>query len=420
MNVNFEKVRVMKKSRILLTALAALLWLAVAPAFAQSIQGLPRVSQKQKVTQTLGITEVTLEYHRPLVRGRTIWGALVPYGSVWRAGANDNTTIHFSDPVKIEGQALAAGTYGLHMLPGEDEWQVIFSHNHTSWGSFSYDPAEDALRVTVTPEKVPFQEALEYRFTDLTPDGGVIVMQWEELGVPFEIEVDTHDLVLAKIRNDLRHLPGFSWQGWNSAANYCARNKINYEEAMGWIERALSMEKNFANLRVKSLLLLRIGKTEESYALAEASLEYADEVGTNFVGYLFLERGDFDKAIEIFTRNTRDYGPLPGPEREEEGPSHHRGPGCPRTTAHTYGSVRFRSGQSFAVERSARTPRAIAPARWPFGAGWRIRFPAESRTPNRTCLRRTNRWRRARLRRARSPPLHGASPRPSDRRQRSS
>ena len=193
------------------------------------------------------------------------------------------------------------------MLPGEDEWQVIFSNNHTSWGSFSYDQAEDALRVTVTPEKVPFQEALEYRFTDLTPDGGVIVMQWEELGVPFEIEVDTHDLVLAKIRNDLRHLPGFSWQGWNSAANYCARNKINYEEAMEWIERALSMEKNFANLRVKSLLLLRMGKTEESYALAEDSLEYADEVGTNFVGYLFLERGDFDKAIEIFTRNTRDY-----------------------------------------------------------------------------------------------------------------
>ena len=306
-NVNFKKVRVMKKSRILLTALAALLWLAVAPAFTQSIQGLPRASQKQKVTQTLGITEVTLEYHRPLVRGRTIWGGLVPYGRVWRAGANDNTTIHFSDPVKIEGQALAAGTYGLHMLPGEDEWQVIFSNNHTSWGSFSYDQAEDALRVTVTPEKVPFQEALEYRFTDLTPDGGVIVMQWEELGVPFEIEVDTHDLVLAKIRNDLRHLPGFSWQGWNSAANYCARNKINYEEAMEWIERALSMEKNFANLRVKSLLLLRMGKTEESYALAEDSLEYADEVGTNFVGYLFLERGDFDKAIEIFTRNTRDY-----------------------------------------------------------------------------------------------------------------
>ena len=308
MNVNFEKVRIMKKSSILLTVLAALLLcLAVAPAFAQSIQGLPRVSQKQKVTQTLGITEVTLEYHRPLVKGRTIWGELVPYGSVWRAGANDNTTIRFSDPVKIEGQELAAGTYGLHMLPGEDEWQVIFSNNHTSWGSFSYDQAEDALRVTVTPERVPFQEALEYRFADLTLDGGFVVMHWEELGVPFEIEVDTHDLVLAKIRNDLRHLPGFGWQGWHSAADYCARNDINHEEAMEWIDRALSMEENYANLRVKSLLLLRMGNTEESYAVAEKSLEHADEIGTNFVGYLFLERGDFDKAIEIFARNTRDY-----------------------------------------------------------------------------------------------------------------
>ncbi|MEM7353528.1 MAG: DUF2911 domain-containing protein, partial [Acidobacteriota bacterium] len=250
----------MKQSSILPTTLAALsLGLAVAPAFAQSIQGLPRLSQKQRITQTLGITEVTLEYHRPQVKGRTIWGDLVPFGEVWRAGANDNTTIRFSDPVKIEGQALAAGTYGLHMLPGEDEWQIIFSKNHTSWGSFSYDEAEDALRVTVTPEKGSFQEALEYRFVDLTPDGGVIVMHWEELGVPFEIEVDTHELVVAKMRNDLRHLPGFDWQGWNSAANYCARNDINHDEAMEWIERALSMEKNFANLRVKSLLLLRMG-----------------------------------------------------------------------------------------------------------------------------------------------------------------
>ena len=298
----------MKKSRILLTGLTVLsLWLTVAPAFAQSIQGLPWVSQKQKVTQTIGITEVTLEYHRPLVNGRPIWGSLVPYGSVWRAGANDNTTIHFSDPVKIEGQELAAGTYGLHMLPGEDEWQIIFSNNHTSWGSYSYDEAEDALRVTVTPEKVPFQEALEYRFADLTLDGGVIVMHWEELGVPFEIEVDTHDLVLAKFRNDLRHLPGFGWQGWNSAANYCVRNDINHEEAMEWIDRALSMEENFANLRVKSRLLQRTGRTEESLAVAAQSLEYANEDQTNLVGYLFLERGDVDKAIEIFTENTRDY-----------------------------------------------------------------------------------------------------------------
>ncbi len=297
----------MKKSRILLTTLAALfLSLAVAPAFAQSIWELTRVSQKQKVTQTIGITEVTIDYHRPLVKGRRIWGELVPYGEVWRAGANDNTTIHFSDPVKIEGQELAAGTYGLHMLPGEDEWQIIFSTNHTSWGSFSYDEAEDALRVTVTPERVPFQEALEYRFADLAVDVGVIVMHWEELGVPFEVEVDTHNLVLARFRNDLRRRPGFGWEGWSQAADYCARNKVNYEEAMEWIDRALSMEENFPNLRIKSLLLWRIGKEEESFAVMDKSLEYANEAETNFVGYLYLEF-DIDKALGVFTKNTRDY-----------------------------------------------------------------------------------------------------------------
>lgn len=298
----------MKRTKVVLVGLAALsLWLVVAPAFAQQIQGLPRVSQKQVLTQTLGVSEVSITYHRPLVNGRTIWGGLVPYDTVWRAGANDNTTISFSDPVKIEGEDLAAGTYGLHMLPGKDEWQIIFSTNYTSWGSFSYDEAEDALRVTVTPEAAPFQEVLEYRFDHLTLDGGVVVLHWEELEVPFEVEVDTDALVLAKIRRDLRSLPGFSWQGWNSAAAYCARNNINHEEALQWIDRALSMEENFANLQVKSQLLQQTGKTEESIAMAEKLLALANEPQTNLLGYQFMGRGDVDKAIEIFTKNTRDY-----------------------------------------------------------------------------------------------------------------
>ncbi len=298
----------MKQRNVLPVALSALsLWLAVAPTFAQSIQGLPRASQQQTLIQTIGVSQVTIEYHRPLVNGRTVWGGLVPYDAVWRAGANENTTIHFSDPVKIEGQELAAGTYGLHMLPGEDRWQIMFSSNHTSWGSFSYDESEDVVRVTVTPEKAPFQEVLQYRFDHVTADGAAVVLHWEELAVPFEIEFDTNSLALAKIRRDLRSLPGFAWQGWNSAANYCAQNNINHEEAMEWIERALSMEENFPNLRVKSQLLQQTGKTEEATMLAEKSLEYANEGQTNFLGYQFLQRGEVDKAIEIFEKNTRDY-----------------------------------------------------------------------------------------------------------------
>src|ERR1700681_2792975 len=116
---------------------------------AQTVLDLPRPSQQASVTQRVGITDITIHYSRPLIKGRTIWGALVPYDQVWRAGANENTTITFTDPLAIEGQQLVAGTYGLHMIPHEKDWTVIFSKNSSSWGSFTYDPSEDALRVKV-------------------------------------------------------------------------------------------------------------------------------------------------------------------------------------------------------------------------------------------------------------------------------
>ena len=120
---------------------------------------LPRPSQHAVITQRIGITDVTINYHRPMVNKRKVWGGLVPYGQVWRAGANENTTIKFTDPVTVEGKPLPKGTYGLHMIPGENEWTVIFSNNSTSWGSFTYDQAEDALRVTVKPQAAEFHEA---------------------------------------------------------------------------------------------------------------------------------------------------------------------------------------------------------------------------------------------------------------------
>src|SRR5438067_5240186 len=134
-------------------------------AHAQStILDLPRPSQHAVVTQRIGVTDITIKYHRPLVNDRKIWGGLVPYGQVWRAGANFNTMISFTDPVTIEGQPLAAGTYGLHMIPNADEWTIIFSKNSTSWGSFTYDQAEDALRVNVKPATGDMHNALTYDF----------------------------------------------------------------------------------------------------------------------------------------------------------------------------------------------------------------------------------------------------------------
>ena len=176
----------------------ALLWVLPSQAVAQGAQVRP--SLKAGVMQRLGAdTDITIEYGRPAVKGRKIWGALVPYGMApgnrssknqpfpWRAGANENTTIEFKKDVLIEGKPLAAGKYGVHMIPSEKEWTIIFSKNNSAWGSFSYKPEEDALRVTVTPVAASLQEWLTYGFEDLAGKSATAFLHWEQLKVPFKI-----------------------------------------------------------------------------------------------------------------------------------------------------------------------------------------------------------------------------------------
>ena len=285
---------------------AAALSVAV-PAFAQPIQGLPQASPHARVEQTIGITEVAIDYHRPAVNTRKIWGGLVPYGEVWRAGANENTTISFSDPVKVEGQPLAAGTYGVHMIPTETSWTIIFSNAASSWGSFTYDEKEDALRVTVKPEKVPFEERLSYRFEDVTVDTAIALLHWEELAVPFEITTDTKANTLVYLRRQLRGLPRFSWQGWASAAAYCLQNDFDQEEGLDWIDHSLGLSREPQNLMLKAGLLQQLGRTDESNALLAEALSNANEAQTNAIGYQFMQRSEFDRAIEVFAKNTKDH-----------------------------------------------------------------------------------------------------------------
>lgn len=288
------------------SAAVAVLLLAL-PAAAQTIQNLPRPSPAASVSQRVGVSEVEIRYHRPSVNNREVWGALVPYGAVWRAGANDNTTITFSDPAQVEGEALPAGTYGLHMIPGADEWTVIFSENATSWGSFTYDQSEDALRVTVRPEKAPYAEQLAYGFEDVTDSGAVAVLHWEEVKVPFEITFDTHELAIAEIQRQLRHLPQYSWQGWLSAAGYLVANDIEHEKALEWVERSVSMNRNGQNLGLKYRLLQQLGRAEEAEATLAEALALSDEGQTNALGYALLFAGDVDRAIEVFQKNVDEY-----------------------------------------------------------------------------------------------------------------
>ena len=239
---------------------------------------IPRLSQRGTVSQRIGLTDVTIVYHRPEVGGREIWGKTVPYGKVWRAGANENTTITFSDEVSVEGKPLAAGTYGLHTTPDKDQWTIIFSKNSTSWGSFSYDEKEDALRVTAKPQAADFREALTYTFEEVKPDSAAATLRWEKLAVPFHISVDVKAVVLKSIKNELRSVGGFTWAGFDEAAQWCLDNNYNLEEALKWEDTSIQNEARFENYETKSRILDAMGRKDEAAKVLASAFDKATAV----------------------------------------------------------------------------------------------------------------------------------------------
>ena len=265
----------------------------------------PRPSPAASVAQTVGVTEIAIHYSRPMVKGRTVWGDLVPYGEVWRAGANENTTISFSTPVRVGGQPLAAGSYGLHMLPAAGDWQVIFSKVDTNWGSFAYQPSEDALRFEVQPEAAPHQEALAYSFDDATARETTLALRWEKLRVPFKITVDTPEVVYQSLQKELRGLPQFFWQSWNQAAATLLAQQVHLDEAMTWVDRSIAIQKNFANANTKSRLLALQGDAAGAKKLVDEALPAASEAELNAYGYQLLGAGDAAGAVTIFRENVK-------------------------------------------------------------------------------------------------------------------
>jgi hypothetical protein len=270
-----------------------------------TILDLPRPSQHAVLTQRIGITDVTINYHRPLVNGRKIWGGLVPFGQVWRAGANENTTIAFSDPVTIEGKPLPKGAYGLHMIPGENEWTVIFSKNSTSWGSFTYDQAEDALRVTVKPQAAELHDALTYDFDDPKPDSSVVTLRWEKLAVPFKIGVNVNEVVAQSLHNQMRGLAQFTWFGWDDAATYLVDNKTSLEEALKYEENSIQNEERFDNLFTKSRVLDALGRKDDATAARNKGLEMASAIQLHGYGRQLQTQGRQPEAFDIFRINIK-------------------------------------------------------------------------------------------------------------------
>jgi len=279
---------------------------AVTLGHAQSaVLDLPRDSQHAKIIQRVGITDITINYHRPLVKGRKVWGGIVPYGQVWRAGANENTTIEFTDPVTVEGKPLAKGIYGLYMLPTENEWTIIFSKAAASWGSFTYKEAEDALRVTVKPRAAEMKEALAYEVDDVTPDSAVISLRWEKLAVPFKVEVNTHEIVAQNLHAQLRGLAQYTWDGWDDAANYFLTNKYNLEEALKYEDRSIGVEERYDNLINKSRILDAMNRKDEATVARNKALGMANVTQLHTYGRQLQLAGKQDEAFAVFRTNIK-------------------------------------------------------------------------------------------------------------------
>ena len=264
---------------------------------------LPTLSQHAVITQRIGLTDVTINYHAPLVGGRKLWGEAVPYDRVWRAGANQNTTISFSDDVSVDGKPLAAGTYGLHMIPAKDQWTVIFSKNSTSWGSFSYDEKEDALRVQVKPHEAEFRESLAYTFDDLKPESAEATLRWEKLAVPFRVSTDVKTASLRSIKNQLRNTAGFNWAGYDEAANWLLDNNYELEQALKWEDQSIQNEDRFENNLNKSEILAALGKKSEADAAKKHAFEVANGVQIHIYGRQLQIRGKQDEGFAVFQMN---------------------------------------------------------------------------------------------------------------------
>ena len=289
------------------TSVSALFAAAASLACGQTLLTLPEASQRAVVTQRIGVSDVTITYHRPLVNGRKVWGGIVPYDQVWRAGANENTTIAFSDPVAVEGQPLAKGTYGLHMMPGTDTWTVIFSKASTAWGSFSYKQAEDSLRVTVKPQPAEFHEALTYDFDDVKPDSAVVTLRWEKLAVPFRVSTDEKEITLESLRTQLRGGVQYTWEGWAEAADYCLTSKTDLDEGLRWADRSIAVEERFDNVMLKSQLLDALHRDTEATAAKTHALELANVTQLYFFARQLQAQKQPAQAMDVFRQVARRY-----------------------------------------------------------------------------------------------------------------
>jgi len=297
-----------QRSSYLLTALCVLCFAGAA--FAQIPT--PRPSQKASVMQRIGVTDVTITYSRPGVKGRQIWGdplpgqsadvkgeatlddqnkrpknaPIVPWGHVWRTGANEATMFVVTDDVLVNGQKLPAGSYSLHTIPTKDEWTIVFNGTANQWGSFDYDPAKDTLRVKAKPQWMnTSEEYLSYSFDPVTDDSAQVNIRWEKVSVPFTVKVpDVNALTLSKLKAAVEGAKPDDWRTAYQAAAYALNNKDTADDAQGmmWLDQSIKVKETFQNLSFKANALYKAGKKDEAFALGDQAIQRgkADKVDT--------------------------------------------------------------------------------------------------------------------------------------------
>ncbi len=298
----------LKRSSVSLFAVLFILCCAVS-AFAQI--DVPRPSQKASVTQRIGVTDITITYSRPGVKGRTIWGdplpeqtakgeatlddqnqrpkgaPIVPWGHVWRTGANEATQFVVTDDVLINGQKLPAGSYSLHTIPTKDEWTIVFNGTANQWGSFDYDPAKDTLRVKAKPQwRNESEELLTYSFDPVGEDSAQVNIRWEKISVPFTVKVpDVAAATMAKLKAAVSNAKPDDWQTPMQAGAYLINNPnpADDQQGLAWIDQSIKVKETFRNLAAKANALYKLGKKEEAFAVADQAIQRgkADKVDTS-------------------------------------------------------------------------------------------------------------------------------------------
>jgi tetratricopeptide (TPR) repeat protein len=314
------------KKKILnrLLSLMALTLIATGTHAQNTINTPQAASPAAEVSQTIGISKITINYSRPAVNGREgrIWGQIVPFGYTvqgfgngkkipWRAGANENTVITFTEDVKVEDKELKAGSYGLHVAYFENgEADVIFSNNTSSWGSFWYEESEDALRVRVKSVENDFTERLTYDFVDINANSAVAVLDWENKRIPFKVEYAVHDIVVQNAMDMLRGSTGFGFQGPLSAAQYCVNNNTHLDQALIWADQALNMVRNAQTLNVKGQVLFALKRDAEGLTVMNEMVDDPSVLPNNVYafGNQLISLNKDKEALEVFKKMYKKWG----------------------------------------------------------------------------------------------------------------